>query len=110
MEVGKYRITQYRTFINGYKDTLYWIGYGPHGVKNEGYNFFLNDNENTQANWQISISTSKIKINFNSIFKLVNSSHSKDYLEANYIYDNYLGSNNIDTSYTGTVTFKRLPL
>lgn len=114
MDVGKYQVIQYRTFANGFQDTLEWLGYGPQGVVNQGYSFFTNENINSNTRWQVDLIYSRVyhflSKSTGSTFEITSFQHDRESMEVEYQFNAVYGGNNLDTSQTGKVVFKRLPL
>lgn len=122
INVGKYKVTQFRNYPNGIKDTLYYISYGPvyDGMR---YSFSLNDTSSVTADWVFYPSSghnydtiSTITLEYFSPFdgsdethyyKVLSYENEDDKLIVNYTYRNVF--NMVSDSATGVIIFDRIP-
>lgn len=107
MEVGKYAITQYKTYPNGNQDTLDWIGYGPLMQGDEMYLFGIVDT--IDYKWNIFTNSDDLSLYSkysDKNFKMLNYESSEDKLVIDFTYREVFGV--VSDSASGKIIFNRI--
>lgn len=116
LEVGKYEIIQYREYPNGFKDTLHWYGYGPHGTLGTGsYTFSLDEMTTNGSSWTFTkvglyYSSHNDTIYESRSYKFVSVTTGTNEAQINYTFTDSNIAYYPKDSATGIISIKRLPL